>query len=457
MPSKKKHKPQKQKPQKHSSPLIGWGLILATFLLMMVIYQATVPSSEPPESFHLPQVDTLENQSAPEEDNIPVSELDPASLDEQVLEDIPLTAPIESSQETISPEVSVVEYKIKSGDTLAKIFKQQGLSLSVMYQVLEADQEYLALEPIITGNSLFFVIDANGVLQKISRPIDASKTISYQRHESGGYSYQEDIKPISYYQTAYHTQIKGSFYLTAKKIGLSDANILSIHGLLKGYINFSKDLQAGDAFDVVIQQGEVDGEKVGGSQIEAIQITVKGHTYQAFRHTDGHYYDSQGLGLTPSLRRWPTAKHYRVSSPFNGNRLHPITGRPAPHNGVDLATPIGTKILATGNGVVTRVADHKYAGKYLVIDNPGPYSSRYLHLDKVLVKKGDKVQKGQVIALSGNTGRTTGAHLHYELHIKGKPVNPMTATIPTSQSIEEDQRAAFSEQVAKWREMLEAS
>ena len=98
MPSKKKHKPQKQKPQKQSSLLIGWGLILATFLLMMVIYQVTVPSSEPPESFHLPQVDTLENQSAPEEDNIPVSELDPASLDEQVLEDIPLTAPIESSQ-----------------------------------------------------------------------------------------------------------------------------------------------------------------------------------------------------------------------------------------------------------------------------------------------------------------------------------------------------------------------
>jgi len=97
-----------------------------------------------------------------------------------------------------------------------------------------------------------------------------------------------------------------------------------------------------------------------------LEITVKGKTYSAFLHSDGRFYDLDGNSLTPSLLRWPTRKQYRISSSFNANRLHPITGHPAPHNGVDLATPSGTEVLATGDGVVTRVATHKYAGKYVV-------------------------------------------------------------------------------------------
>lgn len=434
------------------SLVIGWSLFLVTFFTLMIIYKYTVPENTD-VSLWMPMTEDAEQTLANEPPTSPTP--DEEQLDSEPLAPTPLVqTPLVVPQTPALPDVSRVNYKIQAGDTLAKIFKQQGLPLSSMYQVLEADEEYLALEPIIAGNSLTLVIDSNGGLDSISRRVDASKTITYQRHENGGYSYQEDIKPILYQQTAYHTNIKTSFYLAAKKLGLSDANIMVIHGLLKGYINFSKDLQNGDAFDVVMQQGEVAGEKVGSSQIEALQITVKGHTYQAFRHSDGHFYDGQGQGLTPSLRRWPTAQHYRISSAFNDHRLHPITGRPAPHNGVDLATPIGTQVLATGNGVVSRVANHKYAGKYVVIDNPGPYSSRYLHLNKVLVKKGDKVQRGQVIALSGNTGRTTGAHLHYELHVRGKPVNPMTAKIPTSQSIEAEQQEEFQQHVAKWLAMM---
>jgi murein DD-endopeptidase len=122
-----------------------------------------------------------------------------------------------------------------------------------------------------------------------------------------------------------------------------------------------------------------------------------------------------------------------------------------------LATPSGTEVLATGDGVVTRVATHKYAGKYVVIDYTGPYSSRFLHLSKILVTKGQKIKRGQVIALSGNTGRTTGAHLHYELHIRGRPVNPMTTDIPTTQSIPADKRAEYNANVQYWQGMMESA
>jgi len=104
--------------------------------------------------------------------------------------------------------------------------------------------------------------------------------------------------------------------------------------------------------------------------------------------------------------------------------------------------------------VVTRVAYQKYAGKYLDINNIGIYSTRFLHLSKILVKKGQHVERGQVIALSGNTGRTTGPHLHYELHINGKPVDPMTAKIPTLQSIPKSKMKEFKEHVKRWIAMM---
>jgi murein DD-endopeptidase len=127
--------------------------------------------------------------------------------------------------------------------------------------------------------------------------------------------------------------------------------------------------------------------------------------------------------------------------------VHPVTGRRTPHNGVDLATPVGTPILSTGDGIVTRIGNHPYAGKYINIRHNGSLSTRYLHLSRVLVKKGERVHRGQKIALSGNTGRTTGPHLHFELHIDGRPVNPLTADIPTATRVPADALASFNSMV----------
>ncbi|GAB3485482.1 peptidoglycan DD-metalloendopeptidase family protein [Marinomonas epiphytica] len=355
------------------------------------------------------------------------------------------------------PEVPTVvkhRYEIQSGDTLAKIFLRLKLPLKTMYNILEADQEYLVLEPILKGDTLTFQIDTQGKLYAISRQLDASKQVAYVRHKSGGFTYQEILTPIDYVEKLIDVSIAGSFYQSARKHGLSDANILLVQNLFNNQIQFDSEIQAGDQFKAVLRQGFVGEEQIGNSELEALELTVKGQTLQAFRNLDGHFYDQNGNGLSPSLLRWPTSKQYRISSPFNKNRLHPITGRHAPHNGVDLATPIGTKVLATGNGIVTRVANHKYAGKYLVLDNTGPYSTRFLHLSKILVNKGERVKRGQVIALSGNTGRSTGAHLHYELHFKGQAVNPMTAKIPTEQSISNDQKGLFLANVEKWQSLF---
>ena len=136
-------------------------------------------------------------------------------------------------------------------------------------------------------------------------------------------------------------------------------------------------------------------------------------------------------------------KHWRISSPFDPNRRHPVTGRIAPHNGTDFAAPIGTPVEATGDGVVTMIRHHPYAGNYVVIKHDSTYTTRYLHLSKILVHKGQKVSRGERIALSGMTGRVTGPHLHYELIVRGHPVNAMTAKIPMATSVPKQEMSVF--------------
>lgn len=110
---------------------------------------------------------------------------------------------------------------------------------------------------------------------------------------------------------------------------------------------------------------------------------------------------------------------------------------------------VGTPIYAPGDGVVTRALQHRFAGKYIEIRHSDRYSTRYLHLSKFLVRKGQRVKRGDKIALSGNTGRSTGPHLHYEFHVAGRPVDPVTAPIPIMSSISKKDRAAFKAKVAE--------
>jgi len=203
-----------------------------------------------------------------------------------------------------------------------------------------------------------------------------------------------------------------------------------------------------------MERETVEGKTIGKDRLLAARVLSRGKEFGAYLHSDGSYYNAQGESLVPALLRYPTKKKYRISSHFNPRRVHPVTGRVKPHNGVDFAMPTGTPILSTGHGRVTRVASHRYAGKYIDIDEFGPYSTRFLHLSKILVKKGQQVERGQVIALSGNTGRSTGPHLHYELHIKGRPVNPMTADIPMLKSIPNSEIKDFHLYVADMRDLM---
>lgn len=367
----------------------------------------------------------------------------------------PAPAPAaQQAEATPEPAFHDRHYTIQPGDTLERIFTKMQLPIGELYQILEADEPYLVIDVLQPGDQLTFRLDRQGALHALSLVVDPSKTVTYERADDGGFVYNEADTPTTWVTDVVHGEVNGSFYVSARKAGLSDGTVMTIHQLLKNRINFRRDLRTGDRFDVVMNRETIDGKSIGHDLVVAIEIKAHRQEYGAYLYNDGTYYDANGDNLTPALLRYPTRRHFPISSSFNPHRLNPVTKRYAPHNGVDFAVPRGTPVIATGDGRVARVAVHRYAGKYVVIDEFGPYSTRYLHLSKFLVHKGEHVKRGQIIGLSGNTGRSTGPHLHYELHIKGQPVNPMTAKIPMLKSVPTKELAAYRKKVHTLQEMM---
>lgn len=135
-----------------------------------------------------------------------------------------------------------------------------------------------------------------------------------------------------------------------------------------------------------------------------------------------HFFENQNTSLATTPTIWPTVGW--VSSSF-GPRIDPFTGRNAMHTGLDIATNLNNPVVATANGVVVQVGFDKYKGNFVIISHGNGFSTEYWHLQKFVVKSGQKVERGQLVGYVGKTGKALGPHLHYEVHLNGKPINPI--------------------------------
>lgn len=374
--------------------------------------------------------------------------------------------PVELAQDAVAdpalvaeaevPTESVLKHEIVQGDTLSSIFDALRLSRAAMCQILAADEEVLALDTLRPGNRLTFTLDPQSrELQKMELFVHPARWVLYTRADAASFDFEEVVLPGRWEQQLLEGEIQGSFYVSARRAGLTDQETAQVGDLFSDQIHFAREMQAGDRFQIIRSQQFVETEPTGQSRIEGVRIFRGKQLYSAFLFEDGNYYDHKGESLARAFRRYPTTGQYRVSSHFNPRRLHPITRRVSPHNGVDFAMPTGTPIVSIGDGVVTRVQNHPYAGKYVEIQHGSHYATRYLHLSRFQVKPGQRVKRGQRIAMSGNTGRSTGPHLHFELHIKGRPVNPLTASIPMASSVPRAKLALFNQRVEELVGLME--
>ena len=360
---------------------------------------------------------------------------------------------IESNQthiptnKTVSPSH---QYTIKKGDTFAKLVKRSGAGnfkkdkfKAQLEQVMEADMNLLALDNIEVGHKVNMWIDDKYQLNRIELITSPAKKVIYFRVSSTQFEYKEEYKDGIWRLNTVQGKVSRSFYLSARKAKLSPADVIFIESLLEKQINFKKDVNRGDQFSVLRKEQYIDGFKTGEGHIVGVLYTSGKKEHTAFLHDDGDFYTANGKSLSKPFLKFPLNKKYRVSSLFNPKRLHPITRRARPHNGIDLATPVGTQVIAPGDAIVSRVSKHKYAGNYIVLEHNGVHVTRYLHLSKTFVTEGQRVRRGQLIGLSGNTGRSTGPHLHYEVLVNDRPVNPLRAKIAFATALRGSELQSF--------------
>ncbi len=356
--------------------------------------------------------------------------------------DVPEDAIAKDELDDISEEKdNTVQYTIARGDTLHDILFRYNVNKN---DILQLTSKFKQLANLRIGQQVSWTTDDNHNLLTFNWTISSNNVRIFEKSGNKFIESSETIEGTSE-NVVITGDLKTSFVADARKAGLTSNEIGIITRALQWRLDFRR-LKVGDKFAVYLSR-EMHGKRLSNSKLLGVRIKNGTKDYYAILADDGKYYDINGSSLSQSFFRYPLAKQARVSSGFNPRRVNPVTGIVTAHNGVDFAVSRGTPVLSVGNGEVVIAKYSGSAGNYVAIRHGRQYMTAYMHLDKILVKPGQQVKQGDKIGLSGNTGRSTGPHLHFELHINNKPVNPLTASLPINEGLTGKSKKAFIEKV----------
>ena len=370
-----------------------------------------------------------------------------------VTESLPQTA--ESTIPTEDNSLEWISVEVKKGDILGSVFKRAKIDAQTMQAVLDAGKEAKNLTRLFPGAQLEFGLNAEGQLQELRYNLSNLKTLRVTRSDDGQFVAKQLQKEIEVRTEVVAGIISGSFWGSAMNAGLSEAQIIDLANVFGYDIDFALDIRSGDSFSVMFERQYAEGQFIGNGAIVAAQFQNQGQLYQAVRHTDGSFYKPDGGSMRQAFLRAPVNFRY-VSSNFNPRRLHPVLGKIKAHNGVDYVAPMGTPIMAAGDGKVIESAMKGANGIYVVIQHSNGIVTKYLHLSKRDVKRGEKVKQGDIIGRLGATGRVTGAHLHYEFVVGGVHRNPRTVKLPQAEPLQGVARVEFTKNAKQQIAQLKA-
>ncbi|MFM4738088.1 peptidoglycan DD-metalloendopeptidase family protein [Aeromonas veronii] len=338
------------------------------------------------------------------------------------------------------PRYITKQVKVRRGDNMGVIFQRIGLSTTDLHLIdqLEGSDPLRMLQP---GQELTFKLTEDGQLYSLYYPHSLERALKVSRKEETFVARNVKIALDTREQVS-KGEIRSSFWGAAVDAGMTEDQIMDLAAIFGWDIDFAQDLQPGDSFRVVYEDKFRDDERVASGDILAAEFVNQGTAYRAVLNEDGNYYTPEGKAMRKSFLRAPVNFKY-ISSNFNPRRLHPVTGKIRPHNGIDYVAPVGTPIMAAGSGSVVAAGYNQFNGNYVFIKHAGNYVTKYLHLSKRTVNKGQRVKQGQTIGTLGGTGRVTGPHLHYEFVVGGIHKNPRTLTLPQAETLSGRELANF--------------
>ena len=349
------------------------------------------------------------------------------------------------------------EARIERGDTIASILQRLQIDDTSAGQVLQRTSEARLLYRLIPGRTIRAHTTAAGQLLAL-RYLNGTQLLKIDR-EGDALVVSEGAAEV---ETRLHMrsgEIRSSLFAATDAAGMSDAVAVQIAEVFSTDIDFHRDLRKGDRFAAVYEVQYHQGEPVKTGRLLSAEFVNNGKTFQAvwFQNPDGEggYYTPDGKNIRKAFLRSPL-EFSRISSGFTISRFHPVLQTWRAHKGVDYAAPTGTRVRATGDGIIEFVGRQGGYGNLVVLRHQSKYTTWYGHLSGFApgMQKGKRIVQGDVIGFVGSTGIATGPHLHYEFRTNDVHQDPLRVAMPPAPPLAPQHRAAFDENARPLAERL---
>jgi murein DD-endopeptidase MepM/ murein hydrolase activator NlpD len=354
----------------------------------------------------------------------------------------------------IAGEIFIREERIQRSDTVASLLTRLGIQENGILDQLRNSPEAAAIfRQMSPGKQVTARVSGQGNLQSLIFPLNGGKdlALSIGSDGKGGLKIAEQPLKLETQVLTKSAEIRYSLFGAADAAGIPDGIATQLADIFGGDIDFHRDIRKGDRFSVVYESINHLGRMVRTGRILAAEFINDGRSYRAvwYAGTDGQggYYTADGKNIRKAFLRSPL-EFSRITSGFSTSRFHPVLKEFRAHRGVDYGAPVGTRVKATGDGVVEFVGNQGGYGKVVILRHQGAYATVYGHLSGFApgIRKGTRIGQGDVIAYVGATGLASGPHLHYEFRINGVHQNPLAIALPSAPPLAQQQLPRFREQ-----------
>ncbi len=347
--------------------------------------------------------------------------------------------------------VTKVELKVRNGDSIQRILYDQKISPSDINNVINALRREYNIGTLRNDQKVYLIIkrEKNGnFVSRLTVNIDNITSVHVFLNKDNVYETRRVTKILTKKNHLVETTIDRGIYRTAKQSGIENSIVAQFARLYGFEVDFQRDLKKNDKIKIFYERYlDDDGvpQRTGNIIYSEITNVERNIILYRYEYPNGSiaYFTPEGKSIEKSLMRTPI-NGAKLSSRY-GFRIHPILGYNQMHQGTDFAAPIGTPVMASGAGTVEYSGWKGGYGKFISIRHSAVYQTNYAHLQDYAkgIRRGAKVQQGQVIGYLGSTGSSTGPHLHYEVIVNGKKENSQTLKLPSAAPLEGNNKNFF--------------
>ena len=349
----------------------------------------------------------------------------------------------------LEPKYKKIKHKIKNGETFDKILENYSIDKSEIKKIKGSLKNKIYLNKLNTKQIIQFSLDkTNNKIVEFAYQISNTQKIYLKRNLKED-NFEEDTISIKLNKEIIYSEniILQSLYKSASDEDIP-ANVIIEFARIYGFqVDFQRDIRKHDKFQIMYEIFLNEKNKIvetGEILFANLKLSGQDNSLYYFNKegSKGHF-DKNGRSVKKALMKTPI-NGARLSSPF-GMRKHPIDGFNKMHQGTDFAAPLGTPIMASGDGVVKKAGWCGGGGNCVKIRHNSTYETVYAHMSKFArgIKSGIRVKQGQTIGYVGSTGKSTGPHLHYEVIVNGKKVNSQKLKLPSGKILKGEERKLF--------------